>query len=179
MSNENLKISLSAVMDNAEDELDLHRILVNADDSLMATWSRYHIARAILRKEVVYPKLNIASIVNEAIAKEESLNSLPKKIVVDKQKNRLLNFRLIMGKFAVAASVLVVTLSSVFFFNNGSPSSSFVEQVNHKSDNMAVVSNEWLEQRLSNFVDRHEQKGMLIIDSSYDQSIDSSEIMTN
>ncbi len=178
MSNENLKISLSAVMDNAENELELRRILNNTDDNVMATWSRYHIVRAIIGKDVIYPKLDIALAVREAIRQEELSNISAKNAVIAKQKDRHSTLASTIVKLAVAASILAVTLLSAYFFNNeGVMPSNFVERT-HKTDDLTVATNDWIEQRLSNFVDRHEQKGILTIDD-YDQIVNSSNTITN
>ena len=43
MSREALQESLSAVMDNEADELELRRVLASSgDEELRSTWSRYH-----------------------------------------------------------------------------------------------------------------------------------------
>ncbi len=49
MSREALQESLSAVMDNEADELELRRVLNAIDDAeTRATWSRYQVARAAM-----------------------------------------------------------------------------------------------------------------------------------
>jgi len=49
MSREALQESLSAVMDNEADELELRRVLSATDDAdTRATWSRYPVARAAM-----------------------------------------------------------------------------------------------------------------------------------
>lgn len=183
MNNENLKLSLSAVMDNAADELELRRVLANTEDSVMATWSRYQIARSVLRKEAVFPKLDLASAVSEAIAKDdEKLSSSPaiSQSIVNQASRKPTVFSHI-GKFAVAASILAVTLSTAYFFNNDdtvTKQESFA-QSGQTAEGVAVATNDqWIEQRLSNFVDRHEQQGVLTIDS-YDQAANLTDTVTN
>ena len=69
MSREALQESLSAVMDNQADELELRRVLAASDDpELRATWSRYQIARAVMHKELLEPRLDIAAAVSAALA---------------------------------------------------------------------------------------------------------------
>ena len=68
MSRETLQESLSAVMDNQADELELRRVLAASDDpELRATWSRYQLARAVMHKELLEPRLDIASAVSAAL----------------------------------------------------------------------------------------------------------------
>ena len=72
MSREALQESLSAVMDNEADELELRRVLAAAGDDaeLRSTWSRYQIARAVMHKELLEPRLDIAAAVSAALAEE-------------------------------------------------------------------------------------------------------------
>ncbi|SDH93733.1 sigma-E factor negative regulatory protein RseA [Pseudomonas benzenivorans] len=108
MSREALKESLSAVMDNEADELELRRVLGASDDAeLRATWSRYQIARAVMHQELLEPRLDIAAAVSAALADE----ALP---VVDKVVRS--PWRLV-GRLAVAASVTVAVLAGVRLYN--------------------------------------------------------------
>ena len=62
MSREALQESLSAVMDNEADELELRRVLNAFDDTQTRdTWSRYQVARAVMHKDLLIPRLDIAS----------------------------------------------------------------------------------------------------------------------
>ncbi|WPC06277.1 anti sigma-E factor RseA C-terminal domain-containing protein [Pseudomonas benzenivorans] len=108
MSREALQESLSAVMDNEADELELRRVLGASDDAeLRATWSRYQIARAVMHKELLEPKLDIAAAVSAALADE----ALP---VVEKTSRG--PWRAV-GRLAVAASVTVAVLAGVRLYN--------------------------------------------------------------
>ena len=53
MRSEVLQESLSALMDNEADELEVRRVLQAAeqDPALRSTWSRYQVARAVMHKE--------------------------------------------------------------------------------------------------------------------------------
>src|SRR3990167_5980490 len=110
MSRETLQESLSAVMDNQADELELRRVLAASDDpELRATWSRYQIARAVMHKELLEPRLDIAAAVSAALADDvapvaQQLQRGPWRTV---------------GRLAVAASVTVAVLAGVGFFNQG------------------------------------------------------------
>ncbi|KEZ71739.1 RNA polymerase sigma-H factor AlgU, partial [Pseudomonas syringae pv. syringae FF5] len=69
MSREALQESLSAVLDNEADELELRRVLNAIDDAdTRATWSRYQVARAAMHKELLIPHLDISAAVSSAIA---------------------------------------------------------------------------------------------------------------
>jgi len=108
MSREALHESLSAVMDNEADELELRRVLAADDDSEMrATWSRYQIARAAMHKELIEPRMDIASAVSAALADEPAIS------VAKPQKSAWRN----MGRIAVAASVTVAVLAGVRLYN--------------------------------------------------------------
>ena len=108
MTREALQESLSAVMDNEADELELRRVLnASNDDELRATWSRYQIARAVMHKELLEPKLDIAAAVSAALADEAPP-------VADKARRG--PWRSI-GRFAVAASVTVAVLAGVRLYN--------------------------------------------------------------
>jgi len=108
MSREALQESLSAVMDNEADELELRRVLSASDDAeLRATWSRYQIARAVMHKELLEPRLDIAAAVSAALADE----ALP---VAEKAARG--PWRMV-GRLAVAASVTVAVLAGVRLYN--------------------------------------------------------------
>ncbi|MFC3609157.1 RseA family anti-sigma factor [Stutzerimonas tarimensis] len=113
MSREALHESLSAVMDNEADELELRRVLAaGADaDEVDATWSRYQIARAAMHKELIDPRLDIASAVSAAIAADEV--PAPAAAPVPARRSGLRG----LGRIAVAASVTVAVLAGVRLYN--------------------------------------------------------------
>ncbi|HEX8594031.1 MAG TPA: anti sigma-E factor RseA C-terminal domain-containing protein, partial [Pseudomonas sp.] len=105
-SREALQESLSAVMDNEADELELRRVLNAIDDAdTRATWSRYQIARAAMHKELLIPHLDITAAVSAAIADEVS----PLKVGRGPWRT--------LGRLAVAASVTVAVLAGVRLYN--------------------------------------------------------------
>ncbi|AOE86862.1 RseA family anti-sigma factor [Pseudomonas sp. TCU-HL1] len=107
MSREALQESLSAVMDNEADELELRRVLAASEDQdLRATWSRYQIARAVMHKELLEPRLDIAAAVSAALAEEAAP---PAKVVRGPWRS--------LGRLAVAASVTVAVLAGVRLYN--------------------------------------------------------------
>jgi sigma-E factor negative regulatory protein RseA len=106
MSREALQESLSAVMDNEADELELRRVLNAIDDAdTRATWSRYQVARAAMHKELLMPHLDISAAVSAAIADEVS----PLKVARGPWRS--------LGRLAVAASVTVAVLAGVRLYN--------------------------------------------------------------
>lgn len=106
MSREALQESLSAVMDNEADELELRRVLNAFDDAdTRATWSRYQVARAAMHKDLLLPHLDISAAVSAAIADEVS----PLKTTRSPWRN--------LGRLAVAASVTVAVLAGVRLYN--------------------------------------------------------------
>ncbi|KTC23464.1 RNA polymerase subunit sigma [Pseudomonas putida] len=106
MSREALQESLSAVMDNEADELELRRVLNAVDDNeTRATWSRYQVARAAMHKELLLPKLDIAAAVSAALADEAT----PVKVARGPWRS--------LGRLAVAASVTVAVLAGVRLYN--------------------------------------------------------------
>lgn len=105
MSRETLQESLSAVMDNEADELELRRVLAASEDGeLRGTWSRYQIARAAMHRELLVPQLDIASAVSAALAEEAA----------PARKTPIWRS---VGRVAVAASVTVAVLAGVRFYN--------------------------------------------------------------
>lgn len=106
MSREALQESLSAVMDNEADELELRRVLSASDEpELRATWARYQVARAVMHKELREPRLDIAAAVSAALAGEAQ----PVKVSRAPWRG--------LGRLAVAASVTVAVLAGVRFYN--------------------------------------------------------------
>lgn len=120
MSREALQESLSAVMDNEADEMELRRVLSSSDDAeLRATWSRYQIARAVMHKELLEPRLDIAAAVSAALA-DEALPVQSKTVVRGPWRS--------VGRFAVAASVTVAVLAGVRLYNQDEVASTQLAQ---------------------------------------------------
>lgn len=107
MSREALQETLSAVMDNEADELELRRVLAacGEDAELRSTWSRYQLARSVMHREPTLPKLDIAAAVSAALADEAA----PPK--AEKGPWRM------VGRLAVAASVTLAVLAGVRLYN--------------------------------------------------------------
>lgn len=107
MSREALQETLSAVMDNEADELELRRVLAacGEDAELRSTWSRYQLARSVMHREPTLPKLDIAAAVSAALADEAA----PPK--AEKGPWRM------VGRLEVAASVTLAVLAGVRLYN--------------------------------------------------------------
>jgi len=98
--------SLSALMDNEVNELEMHRLLKDIDvPELRARWSRYHMARSAMRNDVSsFSNIDISIAVSEAID-QERLSGKAKPWVRA------------IGSFAVAASVTLAVLVGVRVYN--------------------------------------------------------------
>lgn len=111
MSREALQESLSAVMDNEADELEIRRVLSASDDAeLRATWSRYQVARAVMHKDLLVPRLDIAAAVSAALENDATPVAQEQEKVVRGPWRSL-------GRVAVAATVTVAVLAGVRFYN--------------------------------------------------------------
>lgn len=173
MSREALQESLSAVMDNEADELELRRVLAAAGDDaeLRGTWSRYQIARAVMHKELLEPRLDIAAAVSAALAAE----STPAVAVRGPWR--------VVGRVAVAASVTLAVLAGVRFYNQdelagaqmaqqqtAQPSltlpqvqgpavlAGYTEAASPLQQNAEQPSSGWHEQRLPAYLRQHAQQ---------------------
>jgi sigma-E factor negative regulatory protein RseA len=117
MSREALQESLSAVMDNEADELELRRVLSAVESSeARATWARYQIARAAMHKELLEPRLDLAAAVSVALADETA----PVRSAARSWGS--------LGRLAVAASVTVAVLAGVRLYNQNEMSGNELAQ---------------------------------------------------
>ena len=107
MSREALHESLSALLDDETTELELRRILAAGEEvPLRATWARYQVVRAVMHKELIEPRLDLAAAVSAALASEPALALKP---AVSRWHSA--------GRFAVAASVTLAVLAGVRLYN--------------------------------------------------------------
>ncbi|WNW11562.1 RseA family anti-sigma factor [Pseudomonas sp. DTU_2021_1001937_2_SI_NGA_ILE_001] len=128
MSREALQESLSAVMDNEADELELRRVLNAIDDAdTRATWARYQVARAAMHKELLVPHLDISAAVSAAIADEAS----PLKPGRGPWRT--------LGRLAVAASVTVAVLAGVRLYNQDEITGAQLAQQSQQPANLSVA----------------------------------------
>jgi sigma-E factor negative regulatory protein RseA len=127
MSREALQESLSAVMDNEADELELRRVLSAIEDAeVRATWSRYQIARAAMHKELLIPHLDMSAAVAATIADEVS----PLKAGRGPWRT--------LGRLAVAASVTVAVLAGVRLYNQDEIAGAQLAQQTPQPNNIAM-----------------------------------------
>lgn len=175
MNREALHESLSAVMDNEADELELRRVLAASEDAeLRATWSRYQVARAAMHKELLEPRFDVAGAVFAALDKEP----VPA---------RRLGAWPALGRVAVAASVTLAVLVGVRFYNEadatgaqlaerGAIPTSVMPQVQEsavlagyslgeveqpQAGRSAQGASEWHQQRLPSYLRQHAQEAGL------------------
>lgn len=163
MNDEKLKSSLSAIMDDQADELEIRRLLAEADAEVMATWSRYQLASAVLRKEPVFPELDMVSAVSKAIADDDLRE------VEAKRAKKTSLFFTHLGKFAVAASILLVTLSTVYLFSNDdfatTATSAYAQnEITIENIDVAAADDIAVDQKVSELVKKHDKQGTLTIE---------------
>lgn len=119
--NDKLRESLSALMDNEGDELELRRALKSLDDSpeTADVWRRYHLARSLMQREHgVEVQLDLSAEIMARIADEPV--PMPGEPVVGR-RNGGLSFP---GSAAVAATVSVLVISGVQVYNSFNPAAS-------------------------------------------------------
>jgi sigma-E factor negative regulatory protein RseA len=122
MSGQALQESLSALLDNETDELELRRVLAASGDAeTRATWARYQVARAVMHKELLMPHLDLAAKVSAALADEPQV-----------QVARRLPWAG-LGRLAVAASVTVAVLAGVRLYNQDDITSTQLAQNSSQS----------------------------------------------
>lgn len=115
--------SLSALMDSQASELELQRLLkaTQEDAELKAAWSRYHLARSVMKKEAVLPApVDFAARISTAL-ESEALHTVQSTVVNTsaagtKASTAVANFNdwwANIGRVAVAASVAVAVIVGV------------------------------------------------------------------
>jgi sigma-E factor negative regulatory protein RseA len=104
--------SLSAMMDDEADALELRRIVkaVPASPELAKTWQRYHAVRASLKQELPSnPRANLLPAIHAQLAREG--HGMPAQRPAQR---KLWQF---VGQGAIAASVAAAVLLGASFFN--------------------------------------------------------------
>lgn len=178
MSHEALQESLSALMDNEADELEVRRILAaEAGGELHASWSRYQLARAALHREAVLPNFSVAAAVSVALADEPVPG-----MTSASQASRWTNG---WARLAVAASVTVAVLGGVRLYNQDELAGAQLAQqaaplqvTQPQTQGPAILAgysespqqtprsaaapgndSEWLRQRYPHYLQQHAQQG--------------------
>ncbi|MDW5375744.1 sigma-E factor negative regulatory protein [Halomonas sp. HP20-15] len=116
--NDKLRESLSALMDNEGDELELRRALKSLDDSpeTADVWRRYHLARSLMQRDRdIETQADLSAGIMARIADEPV--PAPGEFVAVRRKGGL-SFA---GSAAVAATVSVLVISGVQVYNGFDP----------------------------------------------------------
>ena len=112
-----LRESLSALMDDEADELELRRILraLPGNPELSAAWQRYHTVRASLHNEIhSRPAVNLLAGINARLAAEA--DAYPSVVRGRVLRSGILRY---LGQGAIAASVALAALMSISLLQNG------------------------------------------------------------
>ncbi len=111
---QNARESLSALMDNEGDELELRRVLQSLDDSPDAadTWRRYHLMRSLMRHE---PEVDVATDLSAGIMARVKDEPLPR-MAGSGVSGRTVPLARGAG---IAAAVMLMVISGVQFYNGG------------------------------------------------------------
>lgn len=188
MRSEVLQESLSALMDNEADELEVRRVLQAAeqDPALRSTWSRYQVARAVMHKEPWQGAVDLSAGIAAALRDEPELQMAPAPADVKPVSTIWRN----LGRVAVAASVTLAVLVGVRMVNQGdaptqpmtaanSPAPSMLQAnpaartgavlAGYSQNGAAVTAAEplapaqapsaWHEQRISRYLREHAEAG--------------------
>ncbi len=183
MSQDILKQSLSALIDNEADELELRRVLnASNDPELRASWSRYQIARASMHNEAFAAQVDLSANIMAAIEAEPALvaaQAEPAEAVV---KSTSVFGMPWIGRVAVAASVTLAVLGGVRFYNQDavqqgailaqseqrlpatSQSQSPVVLASYRAEGEAPIAeavsgqDSWYERRLPSYLRQHAQQ---------------------
>lgn len=125
---DNLRESLSVLMDNEGDELELRRVLKSLDDSPDAAeaWRRYHLARSLMRHD---RDIDITTDLSAGIMARIDAEPAPK-VTIKNSSERHGSLSFASGA-AVAAAVSLMVITGVQFYNgSGAPRSTAPEIAN-------------------------------------------------
>lgn len=116
MKSEILQESLSALMDNEADDLEVRRVLqaTAQDSALRGTWERYQMARSVLQKEHWQPSVDLSAGIAAALRDEPEFQ--PQVETTAAKPSGLWRN---MTRVAVAASVTMAVLVGVRMVNQG------------------------------------------------------------
>src|SRR5690554_45489 len=116
---QNARESLSALMDNEGDELELRRLLKTLDDSPDAAeaWRRYHLMRSLMRRE---PDLDVTTDLSAGIMARLQDEEVPvaERPAEASAPRRTLPFARSAG---IAAAVSLMVITGVQFYSGGTP----------------------------------------------------------
>ncbi|QEY58990.1 RNA polymerase subunit sigma [Pseudomonas sp. C27(2019)] len=184
MSHEALKQSLSALIDNETDELELRRVLNACDEAeLRACWSRYQIAHAAMHNEPFHAQVDLSAKIMAAIDAEPVLTAAKPERSEQAAISKRMRSTPWLSRVAVAASVTLAVLGGVRFYNQDTiqqdaimaSSEQRLPAANHaqgpvvlasysaQSDRAAATqsrteSDAWYERRLPSYLLQHAQQ---------------------
>lgn len=111
MTNESLRETLSALMDDEAEELEVRRVLRagEQDPDVRLSWERYQLARSVMHKEPWHAGMDLSAGIAAALREEPALNTA--------SAPRAPRWKMQLGRVAVAASVTVAVLVGVRVLN--------------------------------------------------------------
>lgn len=110
---QNARESLSALMDNEGDELDLRRVLKSLGDSpdTAESWRRYHLMRSLIRRE---PGIDVATDLSAGVMARLQEESLP-----EMEPSSTRGSLPLARSAGIAAAVSLLVITGVQFYNGG------------------------------------------------------------
>lgn len=113
---QNARESLSALMDNEGDELELRRVLKSLDESPDAadTWRRYHLMRSLMRRE---HEVDVATDLSAGIMARLEDEPLPQVETDDKGGGGAGRSMSLMRGAGIAAAVSLMVITGVQFYH--------------------------------------------------------------
>lgn len=119
--------SLSALMDNEGDELELRRVLKSMDESpdSAAVWRRYHLMRSLMRRE---PDVDVMTDLSAGIISRLRDEPVPQIDIDTPAPGRAFPLARSAG---IAAAVSLMVITGVQFYNGGFPGSGETEMANN------------------------------------------------
>ncbi|MCK0768158.1 sigma-E factor negative regulatory protein [Chromohalobacter canadensis] len=117
--NQNVRESLSALMDNEGDELEIRRVMRSLQDAPedAETWRRYHLARSMMQRDRgVNVSADLSAGIMERIAEEPGQQE-----ATTPDTRRAVPFSF-AGSAAIAAAVSLMVITGVQVYNANSPS---------------------------------------------------------
>lgn len=111
MSSESLRESISALMDDEAEQLEVRRVLhaSEQDPDVRRSWERYQLARSVMHKEPWNTGIDLSTGIAAALADEPALAVKP--------PHSSSRWKTHLGRVAVAASVTVAVLVGVRMVN--------------------------------------------------------------
>ena len=140
---ENLRESISALMDNEASEIEMHRVLksIESDDEVRSTWRRYQLASFTLKRQLNdSSRVDISAQIAEAIALEAVPGDVPAAIPVSGAQAFWGKVAKPLTSLAVAASVaFMVVFGALQIEQNGviDPQAGFADSTNVPQINTA------------------------------------------